>query len=238
MKNKSIAVVIPAYNEARNIRAAVASVSWALFESGFFHEIIIVNDGSRDETEKISRELAARERGLRVISRRENRGMGYSILEGVRAAQSEYVSCFPGDDSVERESFKNHLLASNEAEIVLGVMTNVGHRPLFRRFLSRSYTFIMNILFGLEVEYYNGMFVYPTKLVQSIHVRSTGHSFFAELLIRAIKCGYSYTSVPFIHKVETEAASKAVSWRNVKDMVLTVFVLMRDIYIYKNPKGR
>lgn len=85
----SVSVIIPVYNEERT----VASVVEIMRTWGKASEIIVVNDGSTDDTLGALRQF----RNITIISRKHNRGKGYSLAEGIRASQGELLMFFDGD---------------------------------------------------------------------------------------------------------------------------------------------
>ncbi|MFZ5845585.1 MAG: glycosyltransferase family 2 protein [Patescibacteria group bacterium] len=90
MLEGKLSVVIPVYNEERTI----ASIVQILLSWGKAREIIVVNDGSTDRTFKA---LAQFKKDIKLISRRENRGKGYSLAEGVRASGGQLLMFMDGD---------------------------------------------------------------------------------------------------------------------------------------------
>ena len=233
----TISAVIPAFNEGDRIASAVESVKSILRRYEFGWDIIVVNDGSQDQTGKMAEELAIHDKAIRVIHNPQNRGLGYSLRVGINEAKGDYFFWFPGDNSIKRESLEPLFDVLGQREIVIGYMGNLNQRVLLRRCLSKIFTATMNFLFGLSVKYYNGPFIYPTRLVQSLKLSSRGHGIFSEILVRSIKSNHTYIEVPFVHNLETEKRSKALSLKNLLSIIEATFVLFRDIYFCQKPQG-
>ena len=86
-----LSVVIPAYNEAHNIRGGVLSqILQFLRASGRSFEVLVVDDGSEDETAALTRELAAAESSVRLVAT-EHGGKAHALVHGVRAARGRIV---------------------------------------------------------------------------------------------------------------------------------------------------
>jgi len=79
---QSLSIVLPAYNEEANVRTTVAEVAGIAQKLGLDHEIILVNDGSRDRTGEIGRELAAYIPEFRLVEHYPNRGYGGALKAG------------------------------------------------------------------------------------------------------------------------------------------------------------
>lgn len=89
MIDKSVSIVIPAYNEGANIKDVVNGVDFFLKSRLSDYEIIVVDDGSADDTSRVLATVAGIP--LKVLSNRVNRGKGYSVRRGIEAATKEYV---------------------------------------------------------------------------------------------------------------------------------------------------
>jgi len=234
---KSLSVIIPAYNEEERIQSALESVLFALTQLQLDYEIIPVNDGSRDRTQEIIEQWSAQHPGvpLRLINNSPNKGLGASILEGFKAAKKDYVAWFPGDSSVTKESLIGMWSSVGQADMVLPYMENVLKRNFKRKYCSLIYVHTLNFIFGLNIKYYNGLFIIPAALAKETKLFSRGHELFCELVVRAVKSGYTYKQVPFTHKVSTDQASKAINMRNVKNIARIICILIADVYIRKTP---
>lgn len=227
----SLTIIIPAFNEEANIRGAIEAIEGIVQEYIADYELLVFDDGSRDGTYPIVVGLSLHHPRIKLIANMQNRGLAYIAREGIRLASKSHLTWFPGDNSISRDSMGPILEAIGQADIIVAYMSNVHQRDLLRRWLSRTFTFLMNTLFALKIRYYNGPTVYPTSLARSVQLSSNGYDFFAELLIRCLKKGATYQQVPFFHKTENEQNTKAFSWRNIKSVFRTTLVLLRDIYL-------
>ena len=107
-----LAIVIPAYNEEQRLPKTLSVIAEYFSRRRRFCELIIVDDGSRDNTEKIAREFKFPAGRLRVLVNRRNRGKGASIRRGIAAARAELVLFTDADLSTpigELETMENAL---------------------------------------------------------------------------------------------------------------------------------
>jgi glycosyltransferase involved in cell wall biosynthesis len=233
----SITVVVPAFNEEERIAGAIHSVKTLLSVYLADYEILVVDDGSQDKTSLIVEALAVHDPHLRLLCNEQNRGLGYSMQRGFQEAAKEYVMWFPGDNSADSSSLRPMLEAIGKADLIVGYMANIDQRIIVRRYLSKLYTWLVNHLFGLNLRYYNGIFIFPRRVVCDVRLAARGHDIFMELLVRNIKAGYHVWEVPFTHRVETERNSKAISFRNISNILRMMIVLLIDIYILNHILG-
>jgi len=121
MKPESISVVLPAYNESGCIEETVSSISTYLGRKFADFEIIIVDDGSSDNTFFLASQASKKMLNLKVLKNPTSRGKGYSVKKGMLAANFDYVLFSDADLSTpieELEACMNHF--DNGADIVIG----------------------------------------------------------------------------------------------------------------------
>ena len=226
---KSLSVIVPAFNEEGNIQNAIDSVLTAIKDLVDDYEIIVVNDGSSDNTEQLALAKRQGDERIRVISNASNQGFGFSFARGVSLAGMNFLTVFPGDNDMAGESLRRLIENLGRADIVTSHPVSSHRRPFLRRFLSKSFIALMNILFGLNLKYYNGAFVARTSLIRLIPIKSTGLTALAECLIRLIKAGHSYTSIPFEHVGRKAEKSKALYFKSVVAVAVLIIVLWKDL---------
>lgn len=221
---RSLSVVVPAYNEAGNLEAAVRDVVHAL-RSFDEYEVIIVNDGSKDNTGEVADRVAAKLPGVRVIHHPVNRGFSEAYQTGMRSARLEYVTFVPGDGEVAVESVEDIFSAVGTADLVVPYHGTPWNRSWHRRILTWICTTQLNIAFGRRLKYYQGPAVYPTALAKVLPNNTTGFFFATEMLVNALMMGYSFVEVPLTHRERTYGQSKAVAGSNIIGAQLTIIRL-------------
>lgn len=136
----SISVVIPVYNEEKRIKKSLERIVDYLGSFCRDYEIIVVDDGSTDETVKVIEEVL-KDR-FRVIKLQENRGKGYAVKRGMLAARYDYVLFSDADLSTPIEEIEKLAEFIGEYDIVIGSRAMHGsdveiHQPKFKEFLGR-----------------------------------------------------------------------------------------------------
>jgi len=149
---RSISIIIPAYNEEKRLPATLAAVREYLGRSAWeFAEIVVVDDGSRDGTVAVAE--AAR---VRVLRNPGNRGKGYSVKHGALEARGEWVLFTDADLSAPIEELEKLWSAVEQggAQVAIGSRAMdrklVGvHQPLAREMAGRFFNLAMRVITGL-----------------------------------------------------------------------------------------
>lgn len=124
MENPLISVIIPAYNIAPYLDKSIASICAQSYEN---LEIMIVDDGSSDDTLSVARRLAKQDRRIRVISK-ENGGVTSARLRGVAEATGEWIGFVDGDDCIEPQMYERLL---DNAQKYGAQISHCGHQMVF-----------------------------------------------------------------------------------------------------------
>ena len=227
---RSISVVVPAYNELGNLEGAVHDALRAV--SGFDeHELIIVNDGSRDGTRELADRLAAELPHVRVVHHERNRGFAQAYRTGLKNARMAFVTFVPGDNEVAAESVQVILDAVGRADLVIAYHGTPWNRTWHRRLLTWICTTQLNVLFGHRLRYYQGPTVYPTALAQALPITTHGFFFATEMLVHALALGNSWVEIPLTHRERTYGHSKAVALSNIVNAQLTIVRLWWNVRV-------
>ena len=229
--SKSITVIIPAYNEEANLAKAVKNYGEAVGSIFDDYELIIFNDCSRDRTGEIADELARKNTRVRVVHNKRNMGLGYNFREGAKLSTKDYCILFPGEGEVLGSSIKEVLSHIGEADLIVTYVGNPEERQLYRNIVSWSFTTLLNVLFGYNLKYYNGLVLYETKILKNIKMTTNSFAYQAEVLIRLFKKGYSHKEVPFY--VEKTKGTTAFRIKNMIGVFFTVLRLFFEINILR-----
>ncbi|MBV9325870.1 MAG: SDR family oxidoreductase [Chloroflexi bacterium] len=236
--DQSLSVLVPAFNEVGNLQPTIDRLIRALNISVEDFEIIVVDDGSSDGTAAVADRLPLRHPQVRVIHNATNRGLGYCYQQGIRAAQKDSFVYIPGDNTWPFRSFLELFGNLGKADIVTSYSTNPEVRPFGRRIVSRSFTRVLNFIFGRQLRYYNGLTIYPLAYLRSQIIRTTGFGFQAETLLRAVESGLSVVEVALPIDERTAGGSKAVSVKNVASVLRTVARMCWELRVARRDRLR
>lgn len=234
---KSLTIIMPAYMEAKNLKNAFESAIRAVQKSGILdYELIIVTnlrrDGSHDGTPNIATELARNNKNVRHIHNPSYVNLGFKYWQGVENASKDYVVMIPGDNETVEDSVAGILknLDKVENEVIVSYTANKEVRAWKRRFVSKGFTTLCNLLFGLRLKYFNGICIHPSKVLKRIPLKSDNFAYMAATLIYLVKSGVKYKEVPMEIKSITNA-SAAFKFRSVIECLKTLGLLFWQIQI-------
>lgn len=148
MEKPFLSVVVPAYNEAERIPLTLLDMDKRLSEAGFSYEILVVNDGSKDNTAEIVEKMAQTIQHLTLINNQKNQGKGGVVRDGMLAAKGQYRIFTDADNSTSIDQFEGMLPFFEETaegrkyDVVIGSRAVKGAhleppQPFYRRILGR-----------------------------------------------------------------------------------------------------
>jgi len=149
-------IVIPAYNEGARLGATLEKVVAYVHAQAWDAEVIVVNDGSRDNTADIVRIFSAKDPALRLVENPGNRGKGYSVRNGMLNARGRIVLFSDADLSSPIEEAPKLFHALEEgADIAIGsrwlrAETQTQRQPLHRQIFGRIFNLMLRITLGLK----------------------------------------------------------------------------------------
>jgi dolichyl-phosphate beta-glucosyltransferase len=149
-------IVIPAYNESARLRATLDKVLSYVHRQGWDSEVIVVNDGSRDDTADIVRSIAQKDPALRLVENPGNHGKGYSVRNGMLKARGQIVLFSDADLSSPIEEAPKLLEAiSAGADIAIGSRwlrseSQTQRQPLHRQLFGRIFNLLLRLTLGLR----------------------------------------------------------------------------------------
>lgn len=149
MSKIELSVVIPAYNEATRIKKTLVKTASYLDKKGFYYEIVVVDDGSKDNTKSVVESCEIN--NLRYISYGKNRGKGYAVGYGVKNARGQWVLFMDADNSTPVGEIDKMWPYRKDYEVVIGSRYLAGskiyiHQPRFRMIASRVGNILSRIL--------------------------------------------------------------------------------------------
>lgn len=198
----ALSIVIPAYNEAVRIVPTIGAMAAYVCELGLAWELIVADDGSRDETVALCTGLELA--NLRVLIAEQNGGKGSAVRRGVLAARGERILFADADNSTPIEELSN-LMWSMDAgyDVVVGSRAAGGaeeaHRSLVRRTMSNTLRALIRPILGMNIKDTQcGFKLFKREAAQRIFSAQTimGFSFDLEILYLAHKYGYKVAEQP------------------------------------------
>lgn len=227
---RSISIVIPAYNEAARLGSSLDRVLAFISRQPWEAEVIVVNDGSRDETADIVRSYAHKSEALRLVENPGNRGKGYSVRNGVLHANGDFILFTDADLSSPIEEASKLLGALERgADIAIGsrwVRSELQTRrhSVARQVLGRMFNGLLRVLLGLDFKDTQcGFKAFRREAARALFPlqQIEGWGFDPEILFLAKKMGFRAEEVPVVwaHDDRTRINPVADGSRMVADML-------------------
>ena len=210
----SFSIVVPALNEEGALAATLEQILQVTQKDFPNFEILIFDDASTDNTGRIADQYASRYPNIRAFHNPKTSGIGYSYKKGIEAATKEYYILIHGDNEISGALMKDMLGSAKKADFSISYIQD-DSRPQARQTVSKCFTKLTNLFFGLQVRYYNGPTLIPLRLLKEISISTNGHAFMAEIIVRLVKRGYRYLEIGFQTRVREEGKSKAFRLKNI-----------------------
>lgn len=227
-KNPSLTIVIPAYNEEQNLEWVIKDTlkNASHYLSDF--EVLIVDDGSTDETGKIADKLAKKYREIRIIHKK-NSGYGETMIYGIREAKKDFVCYMPADGQFLVEDMKSCFNRMRDSDLILGYRGKRLDYSIYRLILSFGYLFLLEILFGMKYKDVNWLNIWKTKEIKKIPIVSRSVFILAEIIIRFKRKGLHIVEEPSFYRVRRGGSVKNAKF----SVAFKAFIDMIRFYVKK-----
>ena len=224
--NPKISVVIPVYNEEKNIISCLDRLSAYMSSHFEDYEIVIVNDGSVDSTERIFLTNAGNYANLKMISYVPNQGKGNAVKTGMLNATGERIVCTDCDLAYGVEVIGEMAQKLSEYDLVIGSrnLTKEGHKgyTFLRKTASKVYIKFLNLAAGFRhTDSQCGIKAYRCEAAKQIfsNCETKGFAFDLEVLMIAEKAGYTIGEHPVSIINHSNEGSKVRIIRDTKKML-------------------
>jgi dolichol-phosphate mannosyltransferase len=229
----ALTVVIPCFNEEAIIEASIerARREIAMIEPSF--ELVLCNDGSRDNTLECLQRAAQRYTDVKVVSYSSNRGAGYAFRQGLAVARGATVMHMDADLAMEPQVVCRALLPELRTAGIAIASRYKGKRadyPLRRRIPSAIFGLLYRSLLGLKIrDAMSGFFALRREVLDSIPpLESDGFEVYLELFLKALRAGYEISEVGVEFRHKTERGELSVLAYGPKQ-ALNTFRIWRDV---------
>ena len=235
-----LSIVIPAYNEEERIVPTIGAIASYVSDLGFPWELIIADDGSKDNTVKIVQELGLA--NVRVLVAEKNGGKGSAVRRGMLAARGQYVLFDDADNSTPIEELKKVLakLETENYDVAVGSRAVAGSeeakRSPLRRLMSSTLRWIVQNIFKIGVnDTQCGFKLFTREAAQKLYQSQTiaGFSFDLEILYLAHKYNFRIAEVPvaWVDAPGSKVDTTKEAQRFLRDLVRIKMNDWRGVYV-------
>ncbi|MBA7628099.1 Undecaprenyl-phosphate mannosyltransferase [subsurface metagenome] len=199
-----LSILVPAHNEGPHIYGNIREIQRVFDEIGCQYELIIIDDGSKDETYENARKAAKGYNNIMVKRMRKNRGKGRALKYGFRFAKGDLVAFLDADLDLHPDQIQNLFKIMNEekADVVIGSKRHPESKlkyPWHRKIISNVYFFLIKIIFGLPLrDTQTGIKLFKYEVLKKIFpkVLIKRFAFDLELLVNTHHLGYKIAEAP------------------------------------------
>lgn len=160
--NMKFSLIIPLWNEGHNVTALIQVIADSELPKIGMTELILVNNGSNDNTGRLVDEGSHNYPWIVPVHLKQNQNYGGGVYEGFKRARSNLLCYIPGDlqvmpDDVVKVFQSFSTSAKSKSKLFVKGYRTVRHDPLQTRLVSQAYTFLANLLLGLQIKDVNGL---------------------------------------------------------------------------------
>lgn len=212
--SKYLSVVLPAYNEVKNLRRGVLSSVYDFLKSkSFSWEVLIVDDGSTDETVKMAQEFASSHKGFTVI-KEPHRGKGGTVIAGMLKAQGDIVLFSDMDQSTPIDQIEKFIPKFNSGyDIVIGSRSGRPGQTYIRKIMAYGWVFLRTLILRLPYKDTQcGFKAFKKEAAQKIFKRM--QVFREKRVIKgaAVNAGFDLETLYIARKLKLKVSEVPVEW--------------------------
>jgi glycosyltransferase involved in cell wall biosynthesis len=194
-----ISVFLPSHNEEPNVERVVRGFLAELPRVADNWEVIVVNDGSTDQTGAIADRVASEDAHVKVVHHPKNRGYGGAVISGIRAATQPYVVLADGDGQFDPKEVASLAAFVPAYDVVAGKRI---HRadPLMRRVNGKAWTMLVRVVLGIGISDIDcGFKLFKREFLDGMELRAHGAMISTELMARVAGRGAKIKEVGVQH---------------------------------------
>lgn len=217
----SVSLVIPAYNDETTIGRLIEDSDALLSEVCRDYEIVVINDGSNDNTLDVLQEAASQNRRIKVINHEVNEGFGATIRELYLSGNKDLIFSLPGDYQYAPKELLAMARGLEKNDFVIGLRVK-RNDPARRKFQSHIYNTLLRFLYGHRHTDVNSIKLFRRSILDKVTLRSHTPFVDAELCIRAERAGFKVVEIPIDHLPRLSQGASggkfSVIWETFSDL--------------------
>ena len=233
---KRLSVIIPSRNESENIEACITEIVEKLNKNHIEYEILVIDDGSTDDTVDILNRLKIKHPSIRYIKNKADNGFGYAVRLGLDSFSGDAVAVMMADRSDSPQDLVNYWFKLNEGyECVFGSRfvngSKVHNYPKMKLLINRIVNTMIRYTFRIETnDITNAFKIYRREVVEGCRPFISPHfNLTVEIPLKAIIRGYSWVVIP----ISWKNRDKGVAKLKLREMGSRYFFIIAYLWLEK-----
>lgn len=240
--NKKISIILPAFNEEIRLAHSVKETIKTFEDFKVPYEIIVIDDGSTDNTLDVAKNLSAQNKQVIVRQNRENRGKGRALKQGFRGASGDYVVFLDSDLELHPSQISTFfdIMNLDNADVVIGSKmhpNSVVEYPFDRKITSKVYFWLVKILFFLPInDTQTGIKLFKYEVLKKVFPRMLvkEYAFDLEMLVLAHHYGFKIAEAPVVLKpLPGRKRWGTISFNSIWTMLIDTLAIFYRLNILK-----
>lgn len=219
----NISIIIFSYNEGGNIKRVIDAAFSVLNTFGSSYEIIVVDDGSTDDTLTVVAPFLQDSGRFRYIKHQQNSGIGMALRTGYAAAQKEFVCAIPGDGQFDVNELL-HLKPFSNANFYSYYRPQTNY-SFYRSILNLANRQFNRILLGIQLNDVNWIKVYRKEQLDFVSAELKSSIIESEICAKLIKAGSVPIELPSVYHERKAGVSKGGSWKTLRHVLIEMYQL-------------
>ncbi len=219
---------MPVYNEENTVEEVIKEVLKVKLPYKLKKEIIIVDDGSKDNTKKILQKI--KNPNVKVFFNKQNKGKGAALLKGFKHCSGDLIIVQDADLEYDPHEYKILIEAimKKNADVIYGSRFLNKNNPIsYRRFAIGNYmlSFLTSILYFQSISDMETCYkLFKKHVIKNLKLQSKGFDFEPEVTAKILKRGYKLYEVPISYRPRSIEEGKKIDWQ---DGVYALFLLLK-----------
>lgn len=216
-----LSIVVPAFNEARTIEQIIDKVVQSLLPDGLMREIVIVNDGSSDETAKVLTPYSGKP-GF-IIVHQGNQGKTGALLTGFKNATGDILLIQDADLEYDPQQYEKLLrpILKGETQVVYGsrFLGEIKGMEPVNRWANLISNWVFRALYGAKITDINTCYkVFTRKVLEGMDITSKNFAFETEFTVKVLRRGFAIQEVGIDYEARSRQAGKKIKWSTALEM--------------------
>lgn len=221
-----LSIIIPAYNEEKTIKVVLDRLS--IVDFGIDYEVIIVDDGSTDDTKVILQALNKQEKNnYKIIFQGRNCGKGAALLRGFSEADGDIIAIQDADLEYDPHDLPKLIepIFLGKTEIVYGARFLTQHQPRYKLFFwgNRFLAFLLSLLYGRKInDPWTCYKVFKKSVLKDLNLYSNGFDLEIELTSKFLKRNYIILEIPISYQSRGYKDGKKIKWQDGLKAIIAI----------------